>query len=68
MANRSGQGAHVPDEEDVWARNQQFWSDLFGSQAAETLGIADESPQSPAKFDAWCFDSYQYLALPGQRG
>jgi SAM-dependent methyltransferase len=42
--------------------NRSFWNELCGSNLAHALGIRDDSPESLAKFDAYYFDLYPYLA------
>lgn len=46
---------------DIDKANVEFWDELCGSFAARSLGIADTSPASLARFDAWYFAFYPYL-------
>ncbi len=42
-------------------RNADFWDELCGSTLAESLGIADASPQNLARFDEAYLEQYPYL-------
>lgn len=46
---------------EISKNNAAFWDELCGSHLAKSLGIADSSIQSLARFDDWYFDFYPYL-------
>jgi SAM-dependent methyltransferase len=50
-----------PAQDDVNARNIEFWNDLCGAWIAKALGINDASSDSLRKFDEWFFGHYPYL-------
>src|SRR5690242_7304348 len=48
-------------QDDVNARNIEFWNDLCGAWIAKALGVNDASRDSLRKFDEWFFALYPYL-------
>jgi len=54
-------GAEATPQAEIDRRNSEFWDQLCGTRLAASLGIADDSPESLAKFDAWYFRFYPYL-------
>ena len=42
-------------------RNASFWDELCGTTLAKQLGVADDSPESLARFDRYYLDLYPYL-------
>jgi SAM-dependent methyltransferase len=48
-------------QETIDRANSLFWNELCGTNLATSLGIADDSPASLAKFDTWYFNLYPYL-------
>lgn len=49
------------EKHSVDLENSRFWSELCGTQLAESLGIYDDSIESLNRFDRWYFDTYPYL-------
>jgi SAM-dependent methyltransferase len=41
--------------------NAAFWSELCGTQLAQSIGVHDSSPESLKRFDDWYFGFYPYL-------
>jgi SAM-dependent methyltransferase len=50
-----------PVQDEVNARNVEFWNALCGAWIANALGITDASRESLRKFDDWFFDLYPYV-------
>jgi SAM-dependent methyltransferase len=68
------QGGRRPMSAASDTANAEFWNELCGTTLAKSLGIADDSAASLARFDCWYFDFYPYLedhipfgALAGKR-
>lgn len=51
----------VMKQDEIDAKNAEFWNQLCGSHLAQQLGIVDDSQESLKKFDDWYFDYYPYL-------
>jgi ubiquinone/menaquinone biosynthesis C-methylase UbiE len=48
-------------QQEVDARNAEFWDELCGTAFAKQLGVEDASPESLRRFDAGYFGFYPYL-------
>src|SRR5262245_38401381 len=55
-ATASGTSQRLLDD-----RNAAFWNELCGTGLAQTMGIADASPESLRRFDDAYFGIYPYL-------
>jgi ubiquinone/menaquinone biosynthesis C-methylase UbiE len=48
-------------QEEINSQNAEFWNTLCGTTLASSIGIADGSKESLAKFDEWYMRLYPYL-------
>jgi SAM-dependent methyltransferase len=55
--------AEVIDQAEISAKNETWWNELCGSNAAREWGITDDSMMSLRRFDANFFEMYPYLDL-----